>query len=113
MYGLMAAPASGGGGGEALDDLNASREMAFVITDLEASTAMANADGAAFAKVQEIHDMVRPLPSIMHSWDEGLPGAKQPCRAAYCLHSWPPHAQYEIVQLPEVWCSCMFPGCAL
>lgn len=74
LYGLMAQPGSAGGGADPLDDLNAAREMAFVITDLEASTAMANADGAAFAKVQDIHDMVRtrlvwpPMPYPCLNW---------------------------------------------
>ena len=85
MYGLMAAPALGGngGGGGALDDLSASREMAFVITDLEASTAMANADAAAFAKVQEIHDMVRALLALTLSIDD-FHGASSPASRAAC-----------------------------
>lgn len=58
MYGLMAQ--SGDGGSRALDDLCNSREMAFVITDLEGSTMQASANAAAFSKVQEIHDTVRP-----------------------------------------------------
>ena len=61
IEGLMAQP--GEGGGDAADELHAVRELAFVITDLEGSTAQANAGAAAFAKAQEIHDSVRSLPS--------------------------------------------------
>ncbi|EIE20201.1 hypothetical protein COCSUDRAFT_67530 [Coccomyxa subellipsoidea C-169] len=56
MYGLMAH--MGDGSKRAIDDLCNAREMAFVVTDLESSTAQASASAAAFAKVQEIHDTV-------------------------------------------------------
>ncbi len=65
MYGLMAQ--SGDAGSRAADDLCHAREMAFVITDLEGSTAQASANAAAFGKVQEIHDTVRLRPlSALH-----------------------------------------------
>ncbi len=60
MYGLMAH--MGDGSKRAIDDLCNAREMAFVVTDLESSTAQASASAAAFAKVQEIHDTVRTHP---------------------------------------------------
>lgn len=56
MYGLMANMSDGSR--RAIDDLCTAREMAFVVTDLESSTAQASASAAAFAKVQEIHDTV-------------------------------------------------------
>jgi hypothetical protein len=59
MYGLMAQNHEGSS--QAIDVLCNSREMAFVITDLEGSTVQASANAAAFGKVQEIHDSVRPL----------------------------------------------------
>jgi crotonobetainyl-CoA:carnitine CoA-transferase CaiB-like acyl-CoA transferase len=39
-----------------LDELKQLRELAFVITDLEASTAIAAAAPRQFEKVQEMHD---------------------------------------------------------
>ncbi|CAL8470951.1 g10493 [Coccomyxa elongata] len=54
MTGLMANMSDGSK--RAIDDLCDAREMAFVVTDLESSTAQASASAAAFAKVQEIHD---------------------------------------------------------
>jgi len=63
MYGLMANMSDGSR--RAIDDLCTAREMAFVVTDLESSTAQASASAAAFAKVQEIHDTVlRTLPHL-------------------------------------------------
>lgn len=56
MTGLMANMSDGSK--RAIDDLCDAREMAFVVTDLESSTAQASASAAAFAKVQEIHDTV-------------------------------------------------------
>ena len=51
---------SGDSGKGAMDELCNAREMAFVITDLESSTAQASTSAAAFGKVQEIHDTVLP-----------------------------------------------------
>ena len=41
-----------------LDAIRNARELAFLITDLQDSTAMAAANPAAFRKVQDIHDTV-------------------------------------------------------
>ena len=57
MYGLVAS------GGDPLqkrmDEIRNSRQLCFVMTDLEASTAQAAADPDAFLQVQDIHDTVR------------------------------------------------------
>ena len=42
-----------------LDAIRNARELAFLITDLQDSTAMASANPVAFRKVQDIHDTVR------------------------------------------------------
>ncbi len=65
MTGLMANMSDGSK--RAIDDLCDAREMAFVVTDLESSTAQASASAAAFAKVQEIHDTVCTQPDIVVS----------------------------------------------
>lgn len=44
-----------------LDEIRNARELAFLITDLEGSTALAAADAKAFRHIQEIHDAVRKL----------------------------------------------------
>ena len=44
-----------------LDAIRNARELAFLITDLQDSTAMAAANAAAFRKVQDIHDTVSAL----------------------------------------------------
>ncbi len=57
MYGLVSS------GGDPLqkrmDEIRNSRQLCFVMTDLEASTAQASADADAFLQVQDIHDTVR------------------------------------------------------
>lgn len=45
-----------------LDEIRNARELAFLITDLEGSTALAAADAKAFRHIQEIHDAVRERP---------------------------------------------------
>lgn len=47
-----------------LDAIRNARELAFLITDLQDSTAMAAANAAAFRKVQDIHDTVYTF----HEW---------------------------------------------
>ena len=62
MYGLVAS------GGDPLqkrmDEIRNSRQLCFVMTDLEASTAQAAADPDAFLQVQDIHDTVRGQKSL-------------------------------------------------
>ena len=41
-----------------LELIRNARQLAFLITDLQDSTAMASANAAAFRKVQDIHDTV-------------------------------------------------------
>ena len=56
MYGLVTGNGDAKSPGEQLRD---ARNLAFVITDLQSSTAQAAANASAFLKVQEIHDTVR------------------------------------------------------
>ncbi|KAK9786282.1 hypothetical protein WJX73_000303 [Symbiochloris irregularis] len=46
------------GAGGVADELNSARQLAFVVTDMESSTAMADANTHAFSRLQEIHDAV-------------------------------------------------------
>ena len=49
-----------------LDEIRNARELAFLITDLEGSTALAAADAKAFRHIQEIHDAVHtPAPKCI------------------------------------------------
>lgn len=56
MYGLVNSP---GDGKPPADQLRNARNLAFVITDLQSSTAQAATSPHAFLKIQEIHDTVR------------------------------------------------------
>ena len=49
-----------------LDEIRNARELAFVITDLEGSTALAAANPKAFRHIQDIHDAVSPLNRLWH-----------------------------------------------
>lgn len=82
MYGLMAHMSDGSK--RAIDDLCNAREMAFVVTDLESSTAQASASAAAFAKVQEIHDTVRSYsPQSQPSHETNVILARYSCYGNY------------------------------
>lgn len=59
MYGLV--NVTGDPQKQQLDAIRNARELAFLITDLQDSTAMAAANPAAFRKVQDIHDTVGVL----------------------------------------------------
>ncbi len=48
-----------------LDAIRNARQLAFLITDLQDSTAMASANAAAFRKVQDIHDTVSLCLSLL------------------------------------------------
>ena len=48
-----------------LDAIRNARQLAFLITDLQDSTAMASANAAAFRKVQDIHDTVSWLFTVL------------------------------------------------
>lgn len=64
MYGLVN---SANDGKAPADQLRNARNLAFVITDLQSSTAQSAASPSAFLKVQEIHDTVPfPLSSLLH-----------------------------------------------
>lgn len=56
MYSLVNSPNDGKA---PADQLRNARNLAFVITDLQSSTAQAATSPHAFLKVQEIHDTVR------------------------------------------------------
>ena len=56
MHGLV--NVTGDPAKQQLDAIRNARELAFLITDLQDSTAMASANPAAFRKVQDIHDTV-------------------------------------------------------
>ena len=49
----------GEGAANSIDQLVHAQELAFVMTDMEGSTAQAAANPAAYAKIQQVHDMVR------------------------------------------------------
>lgn len=49
------------GPGGVANELNSARQLAFVVTDMESSTAMADASTHAFSRLQEIHDAVWAL----------------------------------------------------
>ena len=51
----------GEGAANSIDQLVHAHELAFVMTDMEGSTAQAAANPAAYAKIQQVHDMVRSL----------------------------------------------------
>ena len=51
----------GEGAAQSIDQLVYAHELAFVMTDMEGSTAQAAANPAAYAKIQQVHDMVRGL----------------------------------------------------
>ena len=57
MYGLVSS--SGDPLQKRMDEIRNARQLCFVMTDLEASTAQASADPDAFLQVQDIHDTVR------------------------------------------------------
>ncbi len=64
------------GAANSIDQLVHAHELAFVMTDMEGSTAQAAANPAAYAKIQQVHDMVRRLPlSCGH------------CRICCCIHT--------------------------
>lgn len=56
MHGLV--NVTGDPAKQQLDAIRNARELAFLITDLQDSTAMASANPVAFRKVQDIHDTV-------------------------------------------------------
>lgn len=56
MFGLV--NSSGDPALQQMDAIRNSRELCFVITDLESSTAQASADANAFLQIQDIHDTV-------------------------------------------------------
>jgi len=58
MYGLVSSDSGGDPMQKRMDRLAHSRQLCFVMTDLESSTAQANADPDAFLQVQDIHDTV-------------------------------------------------------
>lgn len=58
MHGLV--NVTGDPAKQQLDAIRNARELAFLITDLQDSTAMASANPVAFRKVQDIHDTVGP-----------------------------------------------------
>lgn len=51
-----------------LDAIRNARELAFLITDLQDSTAMASVNPVAFRKVQDIHDTVSCFATQLASW---------------------------------------------
>lgn len=56
----------GEGGQHSMDQLMHAHELAFVMTDMEGSTAQASTNPAAFEKIQQVHDMVRHSPPSFH-----------------------------------------------
>ena len=63
MKALMASlmTRKGEGGQRSMDQLMHAHELAFVMTDMEGSTAQASTNPAAFEKIQQVHDMVRQI----------------------------------------------------
>ena len=94
---------------ELFDDIHA---MAIVITDLESSTAQAQADRAAYKLVQDIHDtIVRECLSVFNGYEINTEGdsfhcafADMPSAIVFCLEvqqrllesKWPP----SVLRLP-------------
>ena len=81
----------GEGAANSIDQLVHAHELAFVMTDMEGSTAQAAANPAAYAKIQQVHDMVR---GFHHRVDTAAAVAAntrdvtsaQLSRSAYWLH---------------------------
>jgi hypothetical protein len=89
MYGLV--NTSGDPGDKQADAIRSLRELCFVITDLESSTAQAAADPEAFVTIQEIHDEVhrRALPPPRGARSLGVPGTtRDVCASGAAFGAW-------------------------